>query len=92
MEDKIRYKIVITGRVQGVGFRWNAVREAGSRGITGLVKNMTDGRVYIEAEGYREQLDDYIAWCRRGPVFSSVENVEIEASSPMNYKSFNIEH
>jgi acylphosphatase len=51
MEGKLLYKIHIRGYVQGVGFRWSAAREAKILGITGLIRNMTDGSVYIEAEG-----------------------------------------
>ena len=40
MEEKLLYKIHVRGRVQGVGFRWSAVREAKNNGITGFVKNM----------------------------------------------------
>jgi len=60
MEKKLLYKIQITGDVQGVGFRWSAANEARSRGINGFVKNETDGTVYIEAEGYRDQLNYFV--------------------------------
>ena len=47
MEEKLRYEIRVTGRVQGVGFRWSAVTEAQKYGITGYIKNLYDGSVYI---------------------------------------------
>ncbi len=90
--NKFLYKINISGSVQGVGFRWNAAREARSRGITGFVKNMPDGSVYIEAEGYKNQLEDYLKWCRRGPAFANVDSVKHEAAEPEGYTEFNIEH
>ena len=92
MEDKLLYKIHITGQVQGVGFRWNAANEARKRGINGSVKNLSDGRVYIEAEGARRQLDDFVEWCKRGPLFSSVENVDVDSFQPSGYSEFRIEH
>jgi acylphosphatase len=92
MSDRILYKINIHGRVQGVGFRWNAAREARNRGIAGFVKNEADGSVYIEAEGEREILDDFAEWCRSGPPFSSVESVEIKSFTPAGYKEFIISH
>jgi acylphosphatase len=92
MENKILYRITIRGRVQGVGYRWSAVNEAISRGIAGFVKNMSDGSVYIEAEGYREQLDPYVEWCRKGPRASIVRSLDIETSSPEGYDDFRIEH
>lgn len=92
MAEKILYRIHIKGFVQGVGFRWNAAREARSRGITGFVKNMPDGSVYIEAEGSTEILDDYVSWCRLGPAFSAVESVAVDPSQPAGYTEFIIEH
>jgi acylphosphatase len=90
MEEKLLYKIQITGRVQGVGFRWSASREARSRGIKGFVRNLSDGSVYIEAEGSREQLDDFVHWCRRGPGSSTVEAVNINSFPPVNHSDFGI--
>ena len=92
METKLLYKIHVRGRVQGVGFRWSAAKEARSRGITGYVKNLPDGSVYIEAEGSREQLDFFTEWCRRGPGFGNVESVNIDTLPPVNYTEFRIEH
>jgi acylphosphatase len=90
MSEKLLYKIYVTGEVQGVGFRWNAAKEAKNRDITGFVKNLPDGRVYIEAEGTREQLDAYVEWCRKGPGFSFVESISTDVFPPENYKDFRI--
>ena len=92
MGDKILYKITVRGRVQGVGFRWNAAHEARSRGIKGFVKNLSDGSVYIEAEGEKEILDDFAEWCRSGPPFSSVDSVEINSFPSAGYSTFIISH
>ena len=92
MEGKVLYKIHIRGYVQGVGFRWSAAREAKNLGITGYVRNLSDGSVYIEAEGYQNHLKEYVEWCRKGPGSGYVESVETESSSPVDYKEFQIEH
>jgi acylphosphatase len=92
MEDKILYHIYVTGRVQGVGFRFSARSSARYYGITGFVKNMNDGSVYIEAVGSKTQLDEFVKWCRKGPGMGSVENVRIETSPPRNYEGFSIRH
>ena len=92
MEDKLLFKIQIKGRVQGVGFRWSAVKEAKSRGITGFVKNLSDGSVYIEAEGSREQLKAYLEWCKSGPAFGFVESAKADIFAPVNYTDFRIEY
>jgi acylphosphatase len=90
MEEKVLYKINISGRVQGVGFRWSAAREARLRGINGFVRNLQDGNVYIEAEGSREQLDSFAEWCREGP--GLVESVTKDSFPPVNYREFRIEY
>lgn len=90
MEEKLLFKIHVTGYVQGVGFRWRTVREAASRRIKGFVKNMPDGSVYIEAEGTRKQLRDFIEWCRKGP--GHVESVTVDVYPPMDYRDFTVRY
>lgn len=90
MEDKLLYRINISGWVQGVGFRWRTALEANRLGIKGYVRNLRDGRVYIEAEGAREQLDQFVEWCRNGP--GVVKDVNVEIFPPADYKEFRIEH
>ena len=92
MEERLLYKIIVRGRVQGVGFRWSAANEAIDMGITGIVKNRVDGSVYIEAEGTREILDLFVEWCRKGPRMSRVDSVETEISSSTGYEEFRIEN
>ena len=86
------YRIKITGMVQGVGFRWRAYREALKIGITGYVKNMSDGSVYIEAEGNRGQLENFLSWCRKGPGVGFVHSVGISEGPPVGHTAFSIEH
>ncbi len=92
MDGKLLYKVRITGRVQGVGFRWNTANEARTRGITGIIRNLSDGSVYIEAEGAREQLDSFMEWCKRGPGLSRIKTVDIDSFPPLNYDGFSIEY
>jgi acylphosphatase len=91
MEEKILYKIRVSGHVQGVGYRWSAAREARTRDIKGYIKNLSDGSVYIEAEGSIIQLTTFIEWCKKGPGFGFVESVDIETVPPLNYTDFRIE-
>jgi acylphosphatase len=72
METK-RY--FVSGRVQGVGFRFFTQREAGKLGISGFVRNVADGRVEVLASGSKEQLGQLREALKRGPRFSSVESV-----------------
>jgi acylphosphatase len=92
VETRKLYKIQITGHVQGVGFRWSAAREAKSLGVTGFVKNLSDGSVYIEAEGSSEQLDAFVAWCRIGPGIALVKEVHLSEYPPSHYRDFTVEH
>jgi acylphosphatase len=92
MEEKLLYKIRVTGQVQGVGFRWRATKEAKNLDIKGFVKNLSDGSVYIEAEGSVIQLDMFVEWCKTGPGFGFVESVNIDISPIINYKDFRIEN
>lgn len=91
-EKKILYKIRVTGRVQGVGFRQSCLKEARFRGIHGYVRNLPDGSVYIEAEGYPGSMDGFLQWCSKGPLFGSVKNLNVEPGELLNYESFVIRY
>jgi len=91
-DEKIRLLIRVTGRVQGVGYRHSAVREARKHNIKGYVKNMPDGSVDIEAEGRRKQLDAFLKWCRKGPRYGYVESVNFDSLTPAGYKDFRVEY
>jgi ADP-ribose diphosphatase len=67
----------IRGRVQGVGYRDFACREAEALGVTGFVRNRGDGSVEAHVQGPRERCDAFIERCRRGPPASSVERIEM---------------
>lgn len=68
---------LVRGRVQGVFFRASTQREARRLGLTGWVKNRTDGGVEFCAEGEEEELKELIAWANRGPTASRVERVDV---------------
>lgn len=68
----------ISGRVQGVGFRFFAVNQASQYGVTGWVRNLMDGRVEIEAEGEMEKLRMFLEDVRRGPGAGHVSGVDEE--------------
>ena len=76
------FRARVTGRVQGVGFRWSAVREARRLGLRGRVRNADDGSVEVEAEGDPSALADFLAWLRRGPSGAFVSDVDVEPVPP----------
>jgi acylphosphatase len=74
---KIRLKIV--GRVQGVFYRQATKERATALGLTGWVKNDSDGGVSVECLGTRERVDELIRWCRNGPPSAHVHGVQVES-------------
>jgi acylphosphatase len=73
---------VITGRVQGVGFRYFTQEVAAAEGVSGWVRNLPDGRVEARVEGEQEAVDRVEAALRRGPGASHVTDVRIEDVPP----------
>ena len=76
-EETVRAEILVSGRVQGVGFRRFARNAAERLGIESNPKNLRDGRVFIIAEGRPEAVELYINELRKGPMFAHVENVDV---------------
>jgi len=74
---KVRARVVVSGRVQGVFFRDTARREAKLRGVTGWIKNRPDGRVEAVFEGEKDAVEALIDFCRRGPPAARVTNIEV---------------
>ena len=72
----VRVVLKISGRVQGVGFRWAAQDEATRLGITGWVRNSDDGGVEVVAEGDEAQIERFVAWCRKGPPGARVHDLD----------------
>ncbi len=86
-----RLSLVVTGRVQGVGFRWYVQREAADLGLAGEVRNRADGSVEVEAEGAREALERLAELVRRGPPGARVAGVEARWSQgPARHRDFRI--
>lgn len=75
--DKVRAHVLISGLVQGVFFRANAVYQARDLNVTGWVRNCRDGRVELILEGERLAVDRMISWCHKGPPGAAVDNVKI---------------
>ena len=85
-------RYVVTGRVQGVGFRWFVENEASKLGISGWVRNREDGCVEVLATGSKTQLDSLYDILQRGPRAARVDGVQvIEAELTTDLKSFRIE-
>lgn len=77
MASTIRRRLLVAGRVQGVGYRAACARVAAALPVTGSVRNLTDGRVEVVAAGPGEAVERLTDWCRVGPRSARVETVEI---------------
>jgi len=75
-------RLLIAGRVQGVGFRWWCVRQARHLGLDGWVRNRADGSVEVVARGPEDAVDDLIEACRHGPRGAAVESVGVADTGP----------
>ncbi|HET7838667.1 MAG TPA: acylphosphatase [Rectinemataceae bacterium] len=85
------FRAVISGRVQGVGFRYEALRAAQRLGLTGWVRNLDDGDVEVWAEGEAAALHDFRLWLEKGPPGARVSSVEVQNRSPTSsYDGFSV--
>ena len=75
--EKVRARVIIEGRVQGVFFRSHTQEVALRLGLKGWVKNRRDGRVEAVFEGDKDTVDQIIEWCHRGPPEARVEKVDL---------------
>ena len=84
------YKIIVKGKVQGVGYRFNAQAAAHKYDLTGFVRNLHDGSVLIHAEGKEDNINQFIEWCYVGPRYSEVSEVKAEEQELVGYQTFEI--
>lgn len=87
----IRRRILISGMVQGVSFRAHTRATARQADVRGWVRNLRDGRVEAVIEGEADNVRAVVAWCRKGPSFSRVEDVTVHDETPTGeFKDFDI--
>jgi acylphosphatase len=85
-----RAHIILTGVVQGVGFRMYAQRQARSLGLRGYVRNLPDGGVEMVAEGDDAAVERLIAWARVGPPSAEVDDVRVTYQPTEGFGGFDI--
>ncbi len=89
---KVARKFLISGGVQGVGYRFFAQRAAARHGVVGYVRNLADGRVEALVEGTPEHVESFKHDLATGPAFAAVEKVEEINVDPVGtYSAFRIE-
>jgi acylphosphatase len=80
--DTVRRHVVVSGRVQAVGFRASCQHRAQSAGLGGYVRNLADGRVEAAFEGPGADVEELVSWCRTGPPLARVVRVEVNDEVP----------
>lgn len=84
----IAKRLVIAGRVHGVGFRAWMVREAQARGLSGWVRNRTDGSVEALIAGDTPAVEELVRLCRRGPRMAEVFSIDEDLTDPPEEEGF----
>jgi len=90
--DRIRRRVVVHGRVQGVFFRGSTQEEARRTGIDGWVRNLPDGAVEAVFEGEAAGVEQLVAYCRRGPPWAEVTRVDVIEEAPEGERGFRVRY
>ncbi|MGK7953998.1 MAG: acylphosphatase [Crocosphaera sp.] len=89
--NSIAVRVFITGKVQGVGYRYSTVQEAQRLGIRGWVRNRLDGRVEAIFEGTEPLIEQMVQWCHQGPTSAKVTDVTVETVESQLYEGFEVQ-
>ena len=88
---KVRVRILIDGRLQAMNFRFNAQREANKLGLVGFIRNLSDGRIEIEAQGPEDKVQKILDWCQEEPHGRQIHNILFRYDEPVNrYADFSV--
>ena len=85
-----RVRVFVSGRVQGVWFRESCREAAAAAGVTGWVRNLSDGRVEAVLEGPSAAVDRVVRWCHDGPSHARVDTVETQVEEPVGEAGFRV--
>ncbi len=87
---KRRLVALVSGRVQGVGYRAFAQRKARELGLTGYAENLPDGRVEVVAEGEEDDLKRFLEFLKQGPRLAEVTSIDVTWSEPVGMQGFHV--
>lgn len=87
---RVRRRVVVDGRVQGVFFRDTCRRQAVAAQVDGWVRNLSDGRVEAVLEGAPHDVQRLVDWCRLGPPRARVTRVEVHVEEPQGERGFGV--
>ncbi len=89
-ENRVRARVHVSGRVQGVGYRRNTEEQATNLGVDGWVRNLDDGRVEAVFEGDPETVEAMIEWCHTGSARATVDDVQVKYVKPRRADGFRV--
>jgi len=89
-DDKVRKRVVVYGKVQGVFFRDSVREKARNEGVSGWVTNRDDGAVELVAEGPSEAVEAVVDYARRGPARADVERIDEQDERPEGLSGFGV--
>jgi acylphosphatase len=87
-----RWRLIVSGRVQGVGYRQACCQRAQALGLGGWVRNRPDGWVELEAEGCSQVLEQLRIWCESGPAAAQVSSVNASVIPLAGQDWFEVRH
>jgi acylphosphatase len=81
--NQARVRILIEGRLQGINFRFNSQQKAKQLNLVGFVRNLSDGRIEIEAQGDEDKLAEMLTWCQEEPHSSHIRSLLYRYDEPI---------
>lgn len=84
--------LTLSGKVKHIGFRFMTMQAAYKHGVTGYVRNKSNGSIYIEVEGEDENLQSFLDWCKTGPVGAEITEIDTVEAEMKDFKSFDIKN
>jgi acylphosphatase len=88
--ERVRRRLLVEGRVQGVFYRDTCRRQAQQAGLAGWARNRADGAVEVVIEGEAHAVERLVAWCRSGPPQAMVTAVKVSAEEPEGISGFTV--
>ncbi len=82
-----RVRILVEGRLQGINFRYHTQQEAQKLGLTGFVRNLSDGRIEIDAQGDDQNIEKLLTWCQEGPQSDHLKSILFRYDEPAEHIS-----
>jgi acylphosphatase len=88
--DRVRARVIVRGRVQGVWFRESCRSQAVALGLGGWVRNRSDGTVEAVFEGPEPAVERAVDWCRHGPDHARVDGIDVRREPPTGEPNFHV--